>query len=616
MESQNRKLSVGDYLLHRLKEIGLDTIFGVPGDFLLGFLDRVLETQIKYVGTCNELNAAYAADGYARVKGIGALAVTYGVGELSAINGIGGAYAEHVPVIVIVGSPPTDLVKQDKLLHHRIGSWDSTKKIFEHVTAYSAILTDPAVAAKHIDQALTDCLKLRLPVYLSIPSDIVNQPCADKVPSPLFTSLNPSDIWKSTEESNLRNCVDEFLHLFKEASKPVVIVDGEIQRFRQGPMLKKFLEASGAFFCSTPLGKCIMDESSENFLGLYSGRICQGFARDFVENIADLVIWIGPHMSDFNTGGFSTNISSDKLILLCPFHSKVKDKHYDNTFFGSVLEELTSIIPTKEYHESLKLQLQGLKKRVHFESDIAMRITPEAMTEHAREGKQSQTTAEHSMPKNAKLGVKYLIQQIAQTVPPHSLFFVDTGVTMFNTHESRFPEDTIYISQNFYSSIGYTIGACLGAGIADRTRPFVLVIGDGSFQVTCQDVSTMIRYGLRGVIFVVNNEGYLIERTMDDNKYNDIQNWDYSKTLEYFGGKEFKNNEWKASTKGELAEALHHVKTSLFSGTSSTGKSEAETTSNQVFLVEARVGKYDCSSMAQDSGKHFAEKLHIKKAST
>src|SRR5450759_5770121 len=98
------EITVAEYLITRLKEIGVDHLFGVPGDFVLGFFNQVLKSDLKYVGTCNELNAAYAADGYARIRGIGAFSSTYGVGELSAINGVAGSFAEKVPVVVITGT--------------------------------------------------------------------------------------------------------------------------------------------------------------------------------------------------------------------------------------------------------------------------------------------------------------------------------------------------------------------------------------------------------------------------------------------------------------------------------------------------------------------------------
>ncbi|WP_264766429.1 thiamine pyrophosphate-binding protein, partial [Klebsiella pneumoniae] len=129
--------TIGDYLLDRLVDCGIDRLFGVPGDYNLQFLDRVIaHSALGWVGCANELNAAYAADGYARIKGAGALLTTYGVGELSALNGIAGSYAEHIPVLHIVGAPSTGAQQRGELLHHTLGDGD-----FRHFARMSEQIT-------------------------------------------------------------------------------------------------------------------------------------------------------------------------------------------------------------------------------------------------------------------------------------------------------------------------------------------------------------------------------------------------------------------------------------------------------------------------------------------
>jgi TPP-dependent 2-oxoacid decarboxylase len=128
---KSSEITVADYLITRLKEIGVGHLFGVPGDFVLGFFNQVLKSDLKYVGTCNELNAAYAADGYVRIRGVGAFSSTYGVGELSAINGVAGAFAERVPMVVITGSPSTISFRTRPLLHHTLGDYQIPLRIYE-----------------------------------------------------------------------------------------------------------------------------------------------------------------------------------------------------------------------------------------------------------------------------------------------------------------------------------------------------------------------------------------------------------------------------------------------------------------------------------------------------
>ncbi|MDA3875623.1 MAG: thiamine pyrophosphate-binding protein, partial [Halothiobacillus sp.] len=186
------KITVSEYLLTRLKQIGLDHLFGVPGDFVLGFFNQVLNSEVKYVGTCNELNAAYAADGYARIRGIGAFATTFGVGELSAINGVAGAYAERVPVVAITGAPTTINFRTRPLLHHTLGDYQIPLKMYEKITVASTQLVSGETAPDEIDRVLSACLYHQLPVYISIPSDVVMMKC-DRPGAFPFPEHAPSD---------------------------------------------------------------------------------------------------------------------------------------------------------------------------------------------------------------------------------------------------------------------------------------------------------------------------------------------------------------------------------------------------------------------------------------
>ena len=174
---KNAEITVAEYLITRLKEIGVDHLFGVPGDFILGFLNQVLKSDIKYVGTCNELNAAYAADGYARIRGIGAFATTYGVGELSAINGVAGAFAERVPVVVITGSPAMINFRTRPLLHHTLGDYQIPLRMYEKITVASTQLVSAETAPAEIDRVLAACLAHQQPVYISLPADVVRLKC-------------------------------------------------------------------------------------------------------------------------------------------------------------------------------------------------------------------------------------------------------------------------------------------------------------------------------------------------------------------------------------------------------------------------------------------------------
>ena len=141
-----KSVTVSEFLLARLHELGLRHIFGVPGDYVLDFLDRIVESPIKHIATCNELNAGYAADGYARVNGIGAAVVTYGVGGFSIANAVAGAYAEQVPLIVISGAPHSSHRSSHALVHHISKNYYLQYEIFRKFTVDSVMLIDPAKA--------------------------------------------------------------------------------------------------------------------------------------------------------------------------------------------------------------------------------------------------------------------------------------------------------------------------------------------------------------------------------------------------------------------------------------------------------------------------------------
>jgi TPP-dependent 2-oxoacid decarboxylase len=546
------EITVAEYLLIRLKEIGVDHLFGVPGDFVLGFFNQVLKSDVKYVGTCTELNAAYAADGYARIRGIGAFSSTYGVGELSAVNGVAGAFAERVPVVVITGSPATIHFRTRPLLHHTLGDYQIPLRIYEKITAASTQLVSAETAPAEIDRVLSACLSHQQPVYLSLPADVVMMKCR-RPNAFLFPTPARSD------EAALGEAIKEALGMLENSRKPVVIGDVELIRFKLQKEFAGLLDKTGFPYVTMMLGKTVLSEHHPQFIGLFEGDRSRDYVRNRVGS-ADCILQLGALLTDFNTGGFTTNLDDAKTISANIRSVKIKHHYYENVY--------------------LRDFILGLAEKLSRRDPATLEI------QRAADGCVHRHTEPYQPDALKPLTLKRFFDRMSHFIEDNSIVIAETGVSLFSAAEMLMPEGVTFIGQTFYGSIGYTVGATLGAGMAAPDRPVVLFVGDGSFQVTCQDLSTMIRHRLKPIIFLINNDGYTIERVICDRPYNDIQPWHYHKLVEIFGG----GLGLDVRTEGELEVALE----------------KAATTDGLVF-IETHTGRLDCPEALRSAGRSMAK---------
>ena len=546
------EITVAEYLLIRLKEIGVDHLFGVPGDFVLGFFNQLLKSDLKYVGTCNELNAAYAADGYARILGIGAFSSTYGVGELSAINGVAGAFAERVPVVVITGSPATVNFRTRPLLHHTLGDYQIPLRMYESITVASTQLVSSETAPVEIDRVLSACLSHQQPVYISLPADVVRMKCAR--PNAFHFPTHPR-----SDQDALGESIKEAVGMLTSAQKPIVIGDVELIRFKLQKEFAGFLEKTGLPYVTMMLGKTLLSEQHPQFVGLFEGDRSRDYVRNRVES-ADCVLTLGVLMTDFNTGGFTTNLDNSKTINGNIGYVKIKHHYYENVHLHDFILGLTETLSRRD---PATLDIQCASDNCVHRHSVPYR--PDALK---------------------PLTIKRFFDRMSYFIESKSIVIAETGVSLFSAAEMLMPEGATFIGQTFYGSIGYTVGASLGAGMAAQDRRVVLFVGDGSFQVTCQDLSTMIRNRLKPVIFLINNDGYTIERVISDRPYNDIQPWHYHKLVDVFGG----GLGLDVSTEGELDDAL--------------GKAAA--TDGLVF-IEIHTARCDCPESLRSAGRSMAK---------
>jgi indolepyruvate decarboxylase len=545
-------ITVAEYLLIRLKEIGVDHIFGVPGDFVLGFFNQVLKSDVQYIGTCNELNAAYAADGYARIRGIGAFSSTFGVGELSAMNGVAGAFAERVPVVVITGSPATINFSTRPLLHHTLGDYQIPLKMFRKITAASTQLVSGETAPAEIDRVLSACLSRQQPVYISLPSDVVMMKCNQ--PNAFQFPIHPQ-----SDQDALGEAIKEAVKMLDKAKKPVVIADVELLRFKLQKEFANFLDKTGFPYVTMMLGKTLLSEHHPQFIGLYEGNRSRDYVRNRVES-SDCILQFGTLMTDFNTGGFTTNIDESKTISGNIGYVKIKHHYYENVHLHDFILGLTEKL---SHRDSATLDIQCAANA------CAHRFT------------------EPYLPDAQKpLTIKRFFDRMSHFIENNSIVIAETGVALFSAAETLMPEGTTFIGQTFYGSIGYTVGATLGAAMAAKEKQIILFVGDGSFQVTCQDLSTMIRNHLKPVIFLINNDGYTIERVIVDQPYNDIQPWHYHKLVDVFGG----GLGIDVHSEGELEDAL--VKTAK---------------ADCLVFIEIHTDRMDCPESLRSEGRSMAK---------
>ncbi|MED0973251.1 alpha-keto acid decarboxylase family protein [Bacillus paramycoides] len=518
--------TVSTYLLDRLHELGIEHIFGVPGDYNLAFLDDVMaHGNLEWIGNCNELNAAYAADGYSRIKGIAALITTFGVGELSAINGIAGSYAENVPVIKITGTPTTKVMENGELVHHTLGDgkFDHFSNMYREITVAQTNLT-PEHAAEEIDRVLRACWNEKRPVHINLPIDVYNKPI-NKPTEPILNKPILSN--KEVLDKMLVHAISKI----NSAKKPVILADFEVNRFHAEEDLHHFVEKTGFPIATLSMGKGIFPEKHPQFIGIYSGDVSSPYLRKRIDE-SDCIISIGVKLTDTITGGFTQGFTKEQVIEIHPYTVKIIDKKYGPVLMQDVLQHLSDLI---EHRNEENLEIKPFIS-------------------------ESSSITEDFNPKVQMVTQKRFWQQMYHFLKENDVLIAEQGTPFFGSASIPLPNNTTYVGQPLWGSIGFTLPALLGTQLADLSRRNILIIGDGSFQLTAQELSTILRHNLKPIIFLINNNGYTVERAIHgpNQPYNDIQMWDYDKFPNVFGSEE-KSLTFKVKNETELVEVLSKI---------------------------------------------------------
>jgi indolepyruvate decarboxylase len=519
-----REWTVGRYLARRLEQVGVRQVFGVPGDYVMGFLEEVVAADLEWIGTCNELNAGYAADAYGRINGVAAAVVTYDVGGLSLLNAVAGSHAERVPVIVVSGAPPTIEIKHPHVLHHTTGDLDAQLNAYHAVTETAVQLRDAAQAPDLIDAALATCLRQQRPVYLELPMDVVGAPC--RAPG----GFRP-DVALSSDPEVLDEAVQEAAAMLSAAASGVVMAGIEARRLRCDVQMQSLIEHLGAPFVTTCLSKTVLSERHPLFAGVYAGRMGQEGARAVVEG-AEVVLSLGNLMTDFDLGFYTAQLDPARLIVANSDRVRVKHHVYDQVDLRSFIEGLRRALPAGPFGES-----GGNGK-------AAPHRIPAASRPAARDDASPLTLAQ-------------FYARVGDLIGPRSIVVADIGAAGLGAADLLMPEDSLYLSQAFYMSVGWGVPAALGAGVASPGSRVFAFVGDGALQFTAQELSTIVRLGQDPVVFVLDNDGYTVERVIHEGPFNDIQRWRYERLFEVFGGPPG----LRVATPGELERALEHIRT-------------------------------------------------------
>jgi len=488
--SLTQRMTIGDFLLRRLEEAGIRHLFGVPGDYNLTLLQQLHDSgTLEWVGNTGELVSSYAADGYARLKGLGALLVTNGVGSLSALNGVAGSYAEHVPTICICGSIPLRSIDRGLGMHHTMadGNFNHFLRAYAPVTAAQARIT-PRNAVLEIDRLILTAWREKLPVYMEFPSDIsyleIEVPAA-----PLVLADEASD------PERLSSCISAVAQQLSAAASPAILVDADADRFRVAPELMELARKLQAPMAVINAAKSVIDESFPHYVGIYAGRGSEPGVRETIES-SDCLLAIGYRPIEVTTGDFTATLPAGTI------HARghavdVGDDNYQAVTLKEVLRGVIEAVPQ--------------------------------VTNRAPQPVAATAPGAQEVDGSATLTQAAYWQAIQAYLRSGDVVYVDNG-TSFSILGLKLPPNCTFIGSINWGSIGYSVGALLGALTAAPDRRHVLLVGDGSFQVTAQELSTILRHDHKPVILLINNGGYTIERGYigKTEPYNDIANWAYA----------------------------------------------------------------------------------------
>jgi indolepyruvate decarboxylase len=490
--------SVAEFLIERLENAGVKHVFGVPGDYILHFIHKLAHhDKIKFVNTTDENHAGFAADAYARVHGVGCVCATYNVGALKLCNAVAGAYAEKSPMIVISGSPGVKERNEDFLLHHVVKSFDNQQKMFKHITCHSVVLDDATKAGFEIDTALEKLKQYKQPVYIELPRDVADQPLRYDVYRQGTPVLAPTDA------ESLKEVLHEVRSWIVNSKNPVIMAGVQVARFGLGGQVVRFAERHNIPMVTTLLSKSTINEHHPLFAGVYCGnQTSHEDVRKLVDE-SDCLLIFGEMLTDMMLGFQSPKFTKRQTVFCSSEGLKVSSHSYPNVGFVDFCNAL-------------------------FKSDLGKKDAPTL----------SPLRLDKTWtPEDKSITTERFFQKVNSMLTDNQAVVADIGECLFGAAELTVAHHH-FISPAFYCSMGPAIPGALGVQLAKPNLRPVVLVGDGAFQMSVSELSTILEHNLNPIVFVLNNKGYTTERFLLDGKFNNIRNWNYHQVTSLLGGGE------------------------------------------------------------------------------
>ena len=541
-------LSIGQYLIRRLCDYGIRHVFGLPGDYVLSFYSMLEHSSLDLVNCTREDCAGYAADAYARVNGMGAVCVTYGVGGLSLANSIAGAYAEMSPVVLISGAPGLRERINNPLLHHRVREWHTQLDVFDKICAASLEIADPVTAFRDIDFLLDTAHRTKRPVYLELPRDMVTI-----VPDQIRPYACPQQM---SDPDALAEAIHEAVARIEQSKKPVIIAGIELHRYGLQAEVVALAEASKIAVAATLLAKSVVSEVHPLYIGLYEGALGREEVTRFVED-SDCVILLGTLLTDLDLGIFTAKLDASKSIFATSDELRISHHHFHHVLLADFLQALVAAKPR-----------------------AATRPLPTGPAVAA---------GQFTLVPDQPITITRLVRRLNESLDDRTIVIADVGDALFASSELVVRGQTEFIAPAYYTSMGFAVPAALGAQTARPNLKVVALVGDGAFQMTGMELSTIVRRKLPVTVIVLDNKGYGTERVILDGSFNDINPWEYQLLPQVLGG----GTGYEVRTEGEFDQALE--------------KSLADTSG--MSLIRVHIGLNDRSTTLERIGQGLARKV-------